>query len=108
MACQCDENSGGCSCVFVAGLNVTLEGGGTVADPVRVSVNPAYLQGVNGLNTIVTVAGTGDVQDPYLVRVEIDPAATAAYWTRWYGSRLQLNSMGGVPPGTLAVVIPGA
>ena len=108
MACECEADKAGCLCIFQAGLHVGVTGGGTPADPITISVDAAYLQGANGLNTIVSVTGTGDVQNPYLVRIDVDSTVLDGYWTRWYGSRAALIAAGGVPPGTLAVVIPGA
>lgn len=108
MACECEASNGGCLCHFAAGLSVTITGGGTPADPITISVDPAYLEGVGGTNTLVTVTGTGDVQDPYLVRVDIEPALLAGHWTRWLGSRADLTAIGGAAHGVLAVVVPGA
>jgi hypothetical protein len=108
VACECEADNAACQCIFAAGLNVTITGGGTPADPIVVNVDSESLIGVNGLNTLVTVIGNGDIQNPYIIRIEVDPAIMDGYWTHWVGSRSQLNTIGGSQPGVLAVVIPGA
>jgi hypothetical protein len=106
MACQCDSEGVGCLCTFTGGLNVVVTGGGSSADPVRIDVEAAYLEGVDGDNTLVTVTGTGDVADPYLVNIQVDPALGEGLWTRWSGTRAAYDAIPSKDPGTLYVVIP--
>jgi len=107
MACQCENDRAGCLCVVTPGLNVGITGGGTAADPIIISVANEYLVGVSGTGTVVTVTGAGDVDDPYLLRVELSPLLSQG-WDRWYGSRAQLVAAGPIPIDTLAVVNPSA
>lgn len=90
MACQCEQDAAGCKCTFSAGLNVTLEGGGTSSDPIQVHVAPEYLVAENGTNTVVTVTGTGDVPDPYLLKIELAPGLYEGKAGRWVGSDEEL------------------
>lgn len=107
MPCQCENDRAACRCTITAGLNVTIDGSGIAADPIVIHVSPQYLEGVNGADTIVTVSGTGDIENPFILRVDVDPALVEG-WTMWQGSRSELTALGTIPESTLAVVIPGA
>ena len=106
MACQCEADAAGCKCIFTAGLNITLEGGGTSSDPVQVHVAPAYLTAENGTNTIVTVTGSGDVPDPYLLKIELDPGLYVGKARRWVGSEDDLAFKPPVP-GQIGAIVSG-
>ena len=106
MPCQCDSENAGCKCTFTAGLNVVLEGSGTASDPIRVHVAPAYLATENTATVHTTAFGSGDVTDPYLLKMELPPGLYEMKARRWVGSEDDLAFKPPVP-GQIGAVISG-
>jgi hypothetical protein len=102
MACECDKGEGGCVCIFTAGLNVSITGGGTAADPVTINVDAVTLTGLDGVNTDVTVSGNGDVTNPYLVKIDLKSALYADKADLWVGEEVELGLR---PPGPRALAV---
>jgi hypothetical protein len=102
MPCQCDQRGEICSCTFVNGLQVTIDGGGTDADPVSISVAPMYLEGEDTATATTAVTGTGDVPNPYLLKVEA--IGLTGMVGKWVGTEAEYAA---APPAAdaLAVIV---
>lgn len=107
MACDCGKSNdrGSCSCTFVWGLNTTVTGFGSNREPLRVTVAKAVVTGVTTATAKVTVTGTGNIDNPYILSINLVDDGSDK-WGKWSGSQAQFDGLRAIEAKTLHAVIP--
>lgn len=103
MACECNGNDT-CSCTVVGGLNVTVTGFGTSREPLRLDVEPAYLEATSTATVDAMLTGAGDTDYPYFLTMTIAADVLGGLARRWFGTEADFADITTMIPGTLYVV----
>ena len=97
--------SGACNCTITPGLNITMRGSGNVVDPFIFDTTPAYVEVTDGTEMLVSLEGSGEIRDPYVLSLNVLPSLVDGYWDRWAGDQATYDAILYPPLDTLHVVL---